>query len=65
MLTFLAITTPSMGARMTVWRAHDLDQDMPYWQAVVDSLRRSALQRRLGAEEGTPGTNRFGPKPLD
>jgi hypothetical protein len=49
-----------------VRRAHDLDEELPYWKAVLDGLfRRSALRRRLGREEGTAGINRFGPAPLD
>ena len=52
------------SAWMMVGRAHDLDEELPYWKAVLDSLsRRSALRRRLGREEGTAGTNRFGPSP--
>jgi uncharacterized membrane protein YhaH (DUF805 family) len=51
-------------ARLTVRRAHDLDEDMTYWRASVDFISRgSALQRRLAREEGTAGTNRFGPAP--
>ena len=55
-----------VGARMMVRRAHDLDEELPYWKAVLDSLsRRSALRRRLSREEGTAGINRFGPAQLD
>jgi len=53
-----------VGARMMVRRAHDLDEELPYWKAVRDSIsRHSALRRRLSREEGIPGTNRFGPAP--
>lgn len=51
-------------ARLMVKRAHDLDEDLPYWTAALESLsRRSALKRRLGGAEGTRGANRFGPAP--
>jgi hypothetical protein len=61
----LAILVFIVGnARMTVWRAHDLDEDMSYWRAALDSLsRRDVLQHRLGREQGTAGANRFGPPP--
>jgi hypothetical protein len=43
-------------------RAHDLDEDIGFWRAAIASLaRHGALRRRLAGEDGTPGTNRFGP----
>ena len=52
------------SALMTIRRAHDLDEDMRFWKAALDSLsRRGPLQLRLGREEGAPGANRFGPNP--
>jgi hypothetical protein len=61
----LAILVFVLGsARITIRRAHDLDADMAFWRAALDSLsRRNALQRRLNGEEGTAGANRFGPAP--
>jgi uncharacterized membrane protein YhaH (DUF805 family) len=61
-----AILVFVMGsAHMAVRRARDLDEDMSYWTAALESLsRRGALQRRLGREEGTAYANRFGPPPL-
>lgn len=61
----LAILVFVLGnARMIVRRAHDLDQEIAYWRAALDSLfRRGPLQRRLNGEQGTAGTNRFGPPP--
>jgi hypothetical protein len=64
LLALLIFMTGS--ARSMVRRAHDLDEDLPYWKAALESFtRRSILQRRLSREEGTPGTNRFGPVPPD
>lgn len=52
------------GGRMMVKRAHDLDEELPYWKAVLSSLsHRGPYCRRLSREEGTRGTNRFGPPP--
>jgi hypothetical protein len=61
----LAILIFVLGsARITIRRAHDLDEDISFWRAAIDSLsHRNALQRRLNGEEGTAGTNRFGPAP--
>jgi uncharacterized membrane protein YhaH (DUF805 family) len=61
----LAILIFVLGsARMTIRRAHDLDEDLPLWKAAVESLGRyGALERRLNREEGIEGTNRFGPMP--
>jgi hypothetical protein len=54
------------GALLAVRRARDLDEDLPYWQAVTGALsRRGTLQHRLSAEEGTPGANRFGAMPAN
>jgi hypothetical protein len=54
------------SARLMVRRAHDLDEDLPYWKAALESFTRgSALQHRLSRDEGTAGTNRFGPIPRD
>jgi hypothetical protein len=50
-------------ARIAVRRAHDLDEDLPFWKAALGSLGRLALQPRLSREEGSSGTNRFGPAP--
>jgi len=63
----LAIAIFVVGsARLMVRRAHDLDEELPYWKAALESLARgSALQRRLSRQEGTAGTNRFGPVPRD
>ena len=50
------------NAWMAMRRAHDLDEDIGFWRAAVDSLaRHGTLRRRLAGEDGTPGTNRFGP----
>jgi hypothetical protein len=50
------------NAWMAMRRAHDLDEDIGFWRAAIDSLaRHGALRRRLSGEDGTPGTNRFGP----
>jgi len=50
------------NAWMAMRRAHDLDEDIGFWRAAVDSLaRRGTLRRRLTAEDGTRGANRFGP----
>jgi hypothetical protein len=59
----LAVLVFMMGnAWMAMRRAHDLDEDIGFWRAAVDSLARDgALRRRLAGEDGTPGTNRFGP----
>jgi hypothetical protein len=52
------------GGRMMVKRAHDLDEELPYWKAFLGSLsHRGPYCRRLSREEGTRGTNRFGPPP--
>lgn len=60
----LAVLVFVLGhGRIAVRRAHDLDEDLPFWKAALGSLGRLALQRRLSREEGTPGTNRFGPAP--
>ena len=53
-----------VDAHMMVKRAHDLDEDLPYWKAILESLnRRSALKHRLSTKEGTHGANQFGPPP--
>lgn len=50
------------NAWMAMRRAHDLDEDVSFWRAVLGPLaRHGALRRRLAGEDGTPGTNRFGP----
>jgi hypothetical protein len=50
------------NAWLAVRRAHDLDEEMPFWRAALGALsRHGALQRRLSREEGTAGINRFGP----
>ena len=50
------------NAWMAMRRAHDLDEDIGFWRAAVDSLaRHGTLRRRLTGEDGTPGANRFGP----
>ena len=50
------------SAWMATRRAHDLDEDISFWHAVLGLLaRHGALRRRLAGEDGTPGTNRFGP----
>ena len=63
----LAVAIFALGnGRLAVKRARDLDLDLPYWKAVLGLLRRSrVLERRLSGEEGTAGTNRFGPPPLN
>jgi len=59
----LAVLVFTIGnAWMAMRRAHDLDEDIGFWRAAVGSLaRHGTLRRRLAAEDGTPGTNRFGP----
>jgi hypothetical protein len=53
-----------VDAHMMVKRAHDLDEDLPYWKAALESLnRRSALKQHLSTKEGTHGANQFGPPP--
>ena len=55
-------------AWLMVRRAHDLDEDLSYWAAVGEAMKRrrqSILQQRLSEEDGTLGANRFGPQPLD
>jgi hypothetical protein len=50
------------NAWMALRRAHDLDEDIGFWRAALASLaRHGALRHRLAGEDGTPGTNRFGP----
>jgi hypothetical protein len=50
------------NAWMVVRRAHDLDEDITFWRAAFGTLgRHGTLPRRLAGEDGTPGTNRFGP----
>lgn len=50
------------NAWMARRRAHDLDEDISFWRAAFAPLaRHGALRRRLAGEDGTPGTNRFGP----
>ena len=52
------------NARLTIRRAHDLDEDLPFWKAALDLLSRDrALRWRLSREAGTAGINRFGPMP--
>jgi uncharacterized membrane protein YhaH (DUF805 family) len=52
------------SARLMVRRAHDLDEELSYWKAALESFTRGGvLQRRLSRREGTAGTNRFGPVP--
>jgi uncharacterized membrane protein YhaH (DUF805 family) len=52
------------NAWIAVRRAHDLDEDVSFWRAAVGSLApEGALRQRLAGEDGTPGTNRFGPPP--
>ena len=47
---------------MAMRRAHDLDEDIGFWRAALASLaRHGTLRQRLAGEDGTPGTNRFGP----
>jgi hypothetical protein len=59
----LAVLVFMIGnAWMAMRRAHDLDEDIGFWRACFASLvRHGALRRRLAGEDGTPGTNRFGP----
>jgi Protein of unknown function (DUF805) len=59
----LAVLVFMIGnAWMAMRRAHDLDEDIGFWRAAFASLmRQNALRRRLASEDGTPGTNRFGP----
>jgi hypothetical protein len=59
----LAVLVFALGnAWMAMRRAHDLDEDIGFWRAAVDSLaRHGTLRQRLAGEDGTPGTNRFGP----
>jgi uncharacterized membrane protein YhaH (DUF805 family) len=59
----LAVLVFMIGnAWMAMRRAHDLDEDIGFWRAVIALLaRHGALRRRLAGEAGTPGTNRFGP----
>jgi hypothetical protein len=59
----LAVFVFMLGnAWMAMRRAHDLDEDIGFWRAAFASLtRHGALRRRLAGEDGTPGTNRFGP----
>ena len=52
-----------VGARLAVRRAHDLDEEVPFWRAALGALGQRGLQRRLSSEDGTAGTNRFGPAP--
>jgi hypothetical protein len=52
------------NARLTVRRAHDLGEDLPFWKAALDLLSRDrTLRWRLSREAGTAGINRFGPMP--
>jgi hypothetical protein len=59
----LAVLVFTIGnAWMAMRRAHDLDEDIGFWRAALAPLtRHGALRRRLAGEDGTPGTNRFGP----
>ena len=59
----LAVLVFMIGnAWMAMRRAHDLDEDIGFWRAALSSLaRHGVLRRRLASEDGTPGTNRFGP----
>ena len=59
----LAVLVFMMGnAWMAMRRAHDLDEDIGFWRAALASLaRHGTLRHRLAGEDGTPGTNRFGP----
>ena len=59
----LAVLVFMIGnAWMAMRRAHDLDEDIGFWRAAFAPLtRHGALRRRLAGEDGTPGTNRFGP----
>jgi hypothetical protein len=50
------------NAWMALRRAHDLDEDIGFWRAAATPLaRHGTLRQRLAGEDGTPGTNRFGP----
>jgi uncharacterized membrane protein YhaH (DUF805 family) len=52
------------NARLTVRRARDLGEDLPFWKAALDLLSRDrTLRWRLSREAGTAGINRFGPMP--
>ncbi len=51
------------NARMAVRRAHDLGVELPFWNAALGAVGGHALQERLRREEGTAGSNRFGPAP--
>lgn len=59
----LAVLVFMIGnAWIAMRRAHDLDEDIGFWRAAIASLaRQGTLRRRLAGENGTPGTNRFGP----
>jgi hypothetical protein len=59
----LAVLVFAVGnALMAMRRAHDLDEDISFWRAALGPLaRHGALRHRLAGEDGTPGTNRFGP----
>lgn len=59
----LAVLVFMIGnAWMAMRRAHDLDEDIGFWRAILAPLaRHGALRQRLAGEDGTPGTNRFGP----
>jgi hypothetical protein len=60
----LAVLVFVMGsARLAVRRAHDLDEDLPFWNAAFGAFGQRGLQRRLASEEGSAETNRFGPAP--
>jgi uncharacterized membrane protein YhaH (DUF805 family) len=51
-------------ARMAIRRAHDLGEELSFWQAALGAFaRRSVLQRQLGSRDGVEGANRFGPAP--
>lgn len=51
------------SARLAIRRAHDLDEDLPFWKAAFGALGQRGLQRRVGSEEGSARINRFGPAP--
>jgi uncharacterized membrane protein YhaH (DUF805 family) len=59
----LAVLVFTVGnAWMAMRRAHDLDEDIGFWRAALAALaRHGSLRQRLAGEDGTPGTNRFGP----
>ncbi len=59
----LAVLVFMIGnAWMARRRAHDLDEDISFGRAACAPLaRQGARRRRLAGEDGTPGTNRFGP----